>query len=474
MFKKYTLKKQFVLTFIVVIISSMLAVIGTVTALWIVAGVIDYKEANYYEQMLPKIEEYIAKYNIELLDESYEKELNKIIPIDGIKYKVIDLRSNYSFGTMDWDDSRNSKLIYELNKSNVDKYNNVEKFIPIINENNDVKGVIILAYQLKVTGSGMSKLFISIALIIAIISPFIYIIIFSYIYGIRLSKNINEPLQKIKMASTKVQNRDLDFQLDYPYNNELGEVIESFNNMKIALKTTLEEQWNMEEERKEIIAGLSHDLRSPLTVIKGKVDLLLEAGCNNVERTSKYLESINNSTERAIVLVEDLNTVNKMDKPEFVITITKNNIQNFLCEKLENLIVIASSKDIEIKLHKYNIKDDSYWFFDREAISRVLDNVVINGIRHSNRNGEINIKVILKDSELIFIIDDSGKGFTNEALKKGLKKFYRGDKARSTKDGNLGLGLYISNKLVEMHKGDLRISNNRNGSGRVKFNLIGR
>lgn len=471
MLKKYSIKKQFILTFAMVIISSIVAMIITTTLLLILVSTKQFKEANYYEKMLPEIENYINTENVKLLSRDREEELNKIMPKEGITYRVINLNNNSSYGTIEWNDSRNDKLLYELNKTNVDVKNNVEKFIPLINEKGELEGVIVLKYFLKISSEGMPKLLASFILLLISLSPFIFIILFSYLYGIKLAKNINDPLNKLKMASKKIEVQDLEFNLEYPYNNELGEVIVSFNNMKEALKETLDKQWFMEEERKEIIGGLSHDLRSPLTIIKGKIDLLLEGAYKNEERLILYLKSIDNSTTRAINLVEDLNTINKLENPEFKIELTNNNIEEFLEEKLENIRVLAYNKSIDIDLNKYNIDKNSYYSFDKDAISRVIDNIVVNAIRHTENNGKIEITIEKHDNEIYFRIDDNGRGFTERDLGLALNKFYRGDKSRNSNSGNSGLGLYISRIIIEKHGGEIKLSNNKMKGARIEFSI---
>lgn len=468
MFKKYSMKKQFIFTFALVIVSSILAVLLTVIlALSLINGR-DIKYANYYEKIVPEIEAYIKENNTKLLNTAAKKDLEKVIPQKGIKYRVLGLNSKVIYGTLESPLENKEELINKLNTTNTSPSNIVTKYIPIISEEN-LSGVVILEYTLNVTSDSIPKVIISLVSIITLISPFIYIILFSYLFGLKLTKNINIPLDKLKWASNKVKNKDLDFELKYEYNNELGEVINSFNEMKEELKNTLNKQWNLEEERRTIISGLSHDLRSPLTVIKGKLELLLEGTYKNEERLLNYLNSIDKSTDRAIALVEDLNIINKIENPEFNISISEVNIIRFLNEKIDSIKSLLDEKNIFLNLNTINIEESKLWKFDEKSTSRVLDNILINAIRHSKENGCITISVEIKDTKLNFKIDDIGDGFTDRDLKLALNRFYRGDKSRGAKTGNSGLGLYISKIIIEKHNGEINISNNTLGGASVEF-----
>lgn len=471
MLKKYSLKKQFILTFALVLGCSILSVILTACLAFGILNGKSIKAANYYEKKIYDIEKYINIENDKLLNSDYEKKLNKIIPGEGIRYRVVDLESNNSYGNINEKSYNQSDIINKINTSDVDNKNNVTKYIPIVTEHYQLKGVVILYYKLVVTSDSIPQSLISLITFIVLISPFIYIVFFSYLFGKILSKNIKDPLGKLKYATEKIKENNLDFNIEYPYNNELGEVILSFEEMKNELKNTLNKQWNMEEERKEIISGLSHDLRSPLTIIKGKVEMLLERSYKNENRLISYLDSIDKSADRSIELVNDLNLINKLDSSDFNINLTSNNVINFLNQQITDFKDLSENKRIKINLITENINSDLEYTFDKNSIIRVMDNIVSNAIRHIDLNGEINIKVTLYKGKLYFKISDNGNGFSDDDLKFALNKFYRGDKSRSAKSGNSGLGLYICKAIVEKHNGEINISNNSLGGAQVSFYL---
>lgn len=469
MFKRYSLKKQFGLTFIVISISTIIAVLITL-AMYL--SLINFKyanPANYYEKMVPNIKEYVQSHVNEVLNSKNKDKLDKIIPQEGFKYEVINLKDNINYGSLNQCLSIDKfDLLDKINTTDYGKNNLVRIYIPLGNRNT-LEGVIALEYKITSTARKMPKGLYKLMNYFLMVSPFVFLILFTMIFGSKLAKNIKEPLIKLIDASNKIKENDLDFNLNYPYNNELGKVISSFEEMRSELKTTLNKQWKDEEEKREMISALSHDLRSPLTVIKGNVELLEDGAYKNEERLLKHLKNINNSTDRAILLVGDLNTLNKIENPNFNLDLEKIVILKFIKDKVDEFKVVAENKGIEVKLINKNISLKEEHIFDKFAISRVLDNIFMNGLRFTEKGGKITIVICKEEDKIKFIIKDDGKGFSKEDLSLALNKFYRGDKARGKNNGNSGLGLYICKVIIEKHKGKISIYNNTPKGAVIEF-----
>lgn len=465
MFKKYSLKKQFVLTFILIIVSSILSVLILTSLYFFLMNIKVINPANHYENMVPKIRSFVDKNSDKVLDENYKDKLDDVIPSEGFLYKVIDFKNNSEYGTLKENITIDKgEILRRLNTTDIDSKNVVNYYLPVIDKNASITGVVMLRYILKVTPNQIPKSIFKVLTNIIIICPFLFIILYTIIFGSKLSKNINKPLKELIEASKKIKENDLDFTLNYSYDNELGSVIDSFEEMRKQLKITLKNQWNVEEEKRDMISSLSHDLRSPLTLIKGNAQLLEDGAYKNEERLLKYLNIINKSTDRAILLVEDLNTLNKLENPHFKLNLKKVNLKDFLKSKIDEYRILGDQNNIEINLKTENISKDFSYNFDKFNISRVLDNIFMNSLRYTKEGGNITLKVLIKENKLNFIIYDEGKGFTKEDLNLALNKFYRGDKSRQKNSGNSGLGLYICKIIIEKHKGKIHIYNNENGA----------
>ncbi|SHH36861.1 sensor histidine kinase [Tepidibacter thalassicus] len=469
MFEKYSLKKQFILTFILILISSILSMVFiSVIAFFILSSPWIYP-ANYYEKQMPRIEKYVKENNTKLLDVSFKKNLEKIIPLSGIEYKVVNFKTDTNYGNLEYSICEKNDLIDKINTSILNK-NEVLKFIPIIDDKFNINGVIIFKYILKVQPISKYKTIFFLGSIVYLISPFLFIIIYSIIFGKKFSKNINIPLKQLIDASNKIKNYDLDFKLNYSYNNELGKLIQAFESMRCELKETLTKQWVAEKEKRDIVSSLSHDLRTPLTIIKGHVEMLKEGFYKDERRLKKYLDIIETSTNRAVLLVEDLNVLSKFENPKFKLNIRKTNVLDFIKEKLEEYKLLAEKNGILLSIITENIDNNTIFYMDKLRICQVIDNILINSFRYTNNKDSICIKISLVKNKLKFIISDTGKGFSEEDLKYAFRKFYKGDKSRSKDIGSYGLGLYIAKTIVEKHGGKIRIYNDKGAT--VEFFIV--
>lgn len=291
-----------------------------------------------------------------------------------------------------------------------------------------------------------------------------------YLFGKGLKSNIMDPLLKLQKAANHIKSNDLDFELTYDYPNELGDVILSFEQMRKELKETLYRQWQVEQQQKEMVGALAHDLRSPLTIIKGHVEMLQDGAYLNKQRCLKYLESIEGATERATLLIEDLNRLSDLERISMTLHFVIEPLAPFLQDKVEEYAPIALQKQVQLKLIIPSKLKQVSIKFDSLRVSQVLDNILMNAFRYTK--SLIQISMIQTEGENITLtIDDDGGGFTKEELVKALDKFYRGDQSRSAHEAHSGLGLYICKQIVEQHGGKIEIGNNKLGGAFVRLTL---
>ncbi len=141
----------------------------------------------------------------------------------------------------------------------------------------------------------------------ALFSPFLYIVGFTRWLSKRFVKNINQPLHLLIDASKKIKEKDLDFEIDYYSDNELGKLCSAFSEMKDELKGSLSAQWKMEQERVEMVEALAHDLKSPLSIILGYTDALIGNNTDDNEKLHRYLTVIRENTEKVLLLSKRCN-----------------------------------------------------------------------------------------------------------------------------------------------------------------------
>ncbi|EQH95998.1 HAMP domain protein [Clostridioides difficile DA00310] len=469
--KNQSLITQFRHTFIFIIIASIVATVITyVFALYLYIHSLnkDIYPPNYYERQVPRIEKYINEKNIALLSQSNEEGLKRTIRGDDMLYQVVDNNGNILYGT-------NPKKLFKTKEELFNNFINktVRKggyihTVPIKGDNGKIEGAVILFYQVKITFANIRGRFVFAVIIMALFSPFLYIVGFTRWLSKRFVKNINQPLHLLIDASKKIKEKDLDFEIDYYSDNELGKLCSAFSEMKDELKGSLSAQWKMEQERVEMVEALAHDLKSPLSIILGYTDALIGNNTDDNEKLHRYLTVIRENTEKSAALVQKMQYTSDLEKSNIQLNLVPINLPEFLRQKVQDYELQAHQKEVELIL-KMQGNIQSPIQIDVDRLTRIFDNNISNSLQYTPSGGNISITVKDEKNCISYEICDSGRGFSSKDLKKALDKFYRGDEARQTKGGHSGLGLYIVKQLVEQLGGSVKIENSKSGGACVKF-----
>ncbi|HCQ5488633.1 TPA: HAMP domain-containing histidine kinase [Clostridioides difficile] len=469
--KNQSLITQFRHTFIFIIIASIVATVITyVFALYLYIHSLnkDIYPPNYYERQVPRIEKYINEKNIALLSQSNEEGLKRTIRGDDMLYQVVDNNGNILYGT-------NPKKLFKTKEELFNNFINktVRKggyihTVPIKGDNGKIEGAVILFYQVKITFANIRGRFVFAVIIMALFSPFLYIVGFTRWLSKRFVKNINQPLHLLIDASKKIKEKDLDFEIDYYSDNELGKLCSAFSEMKDELKGSLSAQWKMEQERVEMVEALAHDLKSPLSIILGYTDALIGNNTDDNEKLHRYLTVIRENTEKSAALVQKMQYTSDLEKSNIQLNLVPINLPEFLRQKVQDYELQAHQKEVELIL-KMQGNIQSPIQIDVDRLTRIFDNIISNSLQYTPSGGNISITVKDEKNCISYEICDSGRGFSSKDLKKALDKFYRGDEARQTKGGHSGLGFYIVKQLVEQLGGSVKIENSKSGGACVKF-----
>ncbi|HBF6645329.1 TPA: HAMP domain-containing protein [Clostridioides difficile] len=469
--KNQSLITQFRHTFIFIIIASIVATVITyVFALYLYIHSLnkDIYPPNYYERQVSRIEKYINEKNITLLSQSNEEGLKRTIRGDDMLYQVVDNNGNILYGT-------NPKKLFKTKEELFNNFINktVRKggyihTVPIKGDNGKIEGAVILFYQVKITFANIRGRFVFAVIIMALFSPFLYIVGFTRWLSKRFVKNINQPLHLLIDASKKIKEKDLDFEIDYYSDNELGKLCSAFSEMKDELKGSLSAQWKMEQERVEMVEALAHDLKSPLSIILGYTDALIGNNTDDNEKLHRYLTVIRENTEKSAALVQKMQYTSDLEKSNIQLNLVPINLPEFLRQKVQDYELQAHQKEVELIL-KMQGNIQSPIQIDVDRLTRIFDNIISNSLQYTPSGGNISITVKDEKNCISYEICDSGRGFSSKDLKKALDKFYRGDEARQTKGGHSGLGLYIVKQLVEQLGGSVKIENSKSGGACVKF-----
>ncbi len=390
-----------------------------------------------------------------------------------MKYQVMDENAHIIYGTDDKKIINSKEELYRTINTNISRGNEFINIIPILDSGGKAVGAVSLSYTVKIHYiSSWDKIWIIPLFIVIIFSPFIYIALFTGVFSRKFERNISKPVNMLIDASKKIEQKDLDFNIDYDADNELGKLCQGFNKMKSELKESLLNQWRTEQERHEMVEALAHDLKTPFSIIKGYVESLLDGNYKDVQKLIKYLNVIDENTNRGSELIKEMIYAAELENQNIEVCTAELDIESFMRRKKENYEMLSKDKNIDFKLNINHEKHDKKTCsVDVFKLERILDNIILNSIRYTPNYGQITINIDENEENIKFTVLDSGKGFSSKDLSNLFNKFYKGDQSRNSKNGHAGLGLYIVKKLVEIQGGSIRAFNSESGGACIEFVL---
>lgn len=290
--------------------------------------------------------------------------------------------------------------------------------------------------------------------IIAIFFVLIIFIILLVLNAASIGKRLKKELKPLLGVVDQIQNKELEFDMNYSTIREFNQVLIALDDMKIALSDSLKKEWESEQMRKTHISALAHDIRTPLTIMKGNAELILEETelapiyedasiiCANIDKIERYIKLLIEATKSEFTISKNNETLSIDRFLDSIITEAEN-----LCKSKEMDLVTTTSHQNETIL------------VDQELVSRAIINIIKNAIEHSYSSSakKICASFTYKEGILQVSIEDFGTGFSEEALKNATKQFYTDRKERSNE--NYGLGMYIASEVAKVYNGEITFHN---------------
>lgn len=279
-------------------------------------------------------------------------------------------------------------------------------------------------------------------------------------------KKLAKKLQSLQNAAEKIQNQDLNFSVESSGIYEIDSVLNSIDQMKEALKTSLQEQWELQQSRREEISALAHDIKTPITVVRGNADLLSET--DQTEEQKNYTGYIVDSTRQ---MEQYIKTLIEISKAEAGYSLNKRLLDTnaFIIEIEKQISALTAAKRLSLRFETHDLPQS--FSADPELLQRAILNIVSNAVDFSEENGTVLFKVNRSGNMIQFCSIDSGKGFSSDALKNAANQFYMSDKSRTSKT-HYGMGLFIAKSIAVQHSGTLLIENSsETGGGKVTIQI---
>ena len=294
---------------------------------------------------------------------------------------------------------------------------------------------------------------------IVFVIALVIIILTNGILSSRVAKSLIEPLDLLSYGAGQIEEGNLDFKMNYQGKDEFAKVCADFDKMRIRLQESVKMQLKYEEDRKDLVAGISHDLRTPLTTIKGYVKGLKDGVANTPEKSERYHDIIYNKACDMDMLVDKLFLFSKLDTGKFPFHFEKVYCNEFLRSFFKSALDEFERKGLNL-VYENNCNDNILINIDSEEINRVLMNILENSVKYKTRDyGNVNITVNKQGDTIVLRIKDDGPGVLEENLSRLFVSFYRGDAARTNPSEGSGLGLSISEHIVKAHDGKITAEN---------------
>lgn len=269
-------------------------------------------------------------------------------------------------------------------------------------------------------------------------------------------KGFFNPIRKLQAAAENIKDGNLDFELEIKEKcDELGELCRSFEEMRIRLKESAEEKLSSEEENKVLISNISHDLKTPISAIKGYAEGIIDGVADTPEKMDKYVRTIYNKANEMNTLINELTIYSRIDTNRIPYNFSRINVADYFNDCVEELGMDLESKNIELAY--FNYTDEAIQIIaDPEQLKRVINNIVGNSVKYLDKDkGFINIRVQDAGDFIQVEIEDNGKGIAAKDLPYIFDRFYRTDTSRNSSIGGSGIGLSIVKKIIEDHGGSI-------------------
>lgn len=303
------------------------------------------------------------------------------------------------------------------------------------------------------------------------LSAFIILIFTALAIGLWLYRSIATPLVKLKKATQNIKEGNLDFVLDVEGNDEFSQLCQDFEEMRRRLKESTEEKNLIEKENKELISNISHDLKTPITAVKGYVEGIMDGVADTPEKMDRYVRTIYNKTNEMDHLINELTFYSKIDTNRIPYTFSKLNVEDYFSDCAEEVGLELETRGIELVYANY-VEKDVVVIADGEQIRRVIHNIIGNAIKYMDKKKGI-IQIRVKDvGDFIQVeIEDNGKGIGAKDLPYIFDRFYRTDISRNSSKGGSGIGLSIVKKILEDHGGKVWATS-REGIGTIMYFVL--
>lgn len=291
-------------------------------------------------------------------------------------------------------------------------------------------------------------LFVDMAIAIMII------LIFTSMFLTRwISRGVFDPINQLNVAMQNIAEGNLEYMLPAKDDGEIGELYRNYEDMRLRLKESTDEKIFTEKQNKELVSNISHDLKTPITAIKGYVEGIMDGVADTPEKVDKYIKTIYNKANDMDRLINELTVYSGIDSNRIPYHFHRINVAEYFGDCIEEVGLDLDSRNIELNYSNL-VSPDTVIIADPEQLKRIINNIIGNSVKYMDKEkGEIDIRILDEVDSIRVEIEDNGKGIAAKDLSNIFERFFRTDASRNSAQGGSGIGLSIVKKIIEDHGG---------------------
>ncbi len=290
-----------------------------------------------------------------------------------------------------------------------------------------------------------------------LVDMFVAIFLILIFTGIMLTrwirKGVFHPVNELNVAMRKIKEGNFDYALETDIKGEIGDLYRNYEDMRLRLKESTEENAENEKQNRELISNISHDLKTPITAIKGYVEGIMDGVADTPEKMDKYIKTIYNKANDMERLINELTYYSGIDNNRIPYNFHRINVSDYFGDCVEEVGMDLEQRNIELNYSNL-ASPDTVVIADPEQMKKVINNIISNSVKYMDKpHGIIDIRILDEVDSIRIEIEDNGKGIAQKDLGKIFERFYRTDASRNSAQGGSGIGLSIVKKIVEDHGG---------------------
>ena len=302
-----------------------------------------------------------------------------------------------------------------------------------------------------------------------LIITLIYFVTISMAFAFIIATTTTQQLHALHEGATRVAAGQFGTRVDVQGVDEVADLAGAFNRMSAELGAQFERERQLEQARRDLIAAVSHDLRTPLAAMRAMIEAINDGVVADPATVHRYLGLIQQESQHLGQLIEDLFELSRIESGNLELRIASVPLPELVTETVEGLRIQAAEKGVE--LEAVCDGDVPALPLDGPRIQRVLINLIQNAVRHTPPGGQVKVEVARENGHVQLSVADTGEGIAPEDQPHVFDQFYRGEKSRSRGSGGAGLGLAIARGIVEAHRGSIRVESHPGQGARFVVTL---